>query len=161
MMPILMDKILREYADQAYDTARLGRNGLQTAGDLVRRKMLADLEARSCDAVRKFTRSNCVEGDTTAARLSHGPSARCGGRPCGILTMLGREPTAIPFSAEAMRASLLRLQSEWETYQTTRDRDGVYGYLSAVFETVMAWTLEGRAVNREVVPFSGTEWRLG
>ena len=62
--------------------------------------------------------------------------------------MLGREPTAIPFSAEAVRASLLRLQSEWETYQTTRDRDGVYGYLSAVFETVMAWTLEGRAVNR-------------
>ena len=29
--------------------------------------------------------------------------------------MLGREPTAIPFSAEAMRASLLRLQNEWET----------------------------------------------
>ena len=62
--------------------------------------------------------------------------------------MLGREPTAIPFSAEAMRACLLRLQNEWETYQTTRDRDGVYGYLSVVFETVMAWTLEGRAVNR-------------
>ena len=62
--------------------------------------------------------------------------------------MLGREPTAISFSAEAMRANLLRLQNEWETYQTTRDRDAVYGYLSAVFETVMAWTLEGRAVNR-------------
>ena len=62
--------------------------------------------------------------------------------------MLGREPTPIPFSTEALRASLLRLQNEWETYQTTRDRDGVYGYLSAVFETVMAWSLEGRAVNR-------------
>ena len=62
--------------------------------------------------------------------------------------MLGREPAAVPFSAEAMRANLLRLQNEWETYQTARDRDGVYGYLSVVFETVMAWTLEGRAVNR-------------
>ena len=28
--------------------------------------------------------------------------------------MLGREPTAIPFSAEAMKASLLRLEEEWE-----------------------------------------------
>ena len=54
----------------------------------------------------------------------------------------------IPFSTEALRANLLRLQNEWETYQTTRDRDAVYGYLSVVFETVMAWTLEGRAVNR-------------
>ena len=62
--------------------------------------------------------------------------------------MLGREATAIPFSADAMRASLLRLEEEWETVQASRDRDAVYGYLSVVFETVMAWTLEGRAVNR-------------
>ena len=52
--------------------------------------------------------------------------------------MPGREPTAIPFSTEALRANLLRLQNEWETYQTTRDRDAVYGYLSLVYETVMA-----------------------
>ena len=52
------------------------------------------------------------------------------------------------FRPKRLRASLLRLQNEWETYQTTRDRDGVYGYLSVVFETVMAWTLEGKAVNR-------------
>ena len=62
--------------------------------------------------------------------------------------MLGREPTAIPFSAEAMRASLLRMEGEWEMVQASHDRDAVYGYLSVVFETVMAWTLEGRAVNR-------------
>ena len=62
--------------------------------------------------------------------------------------MLGREPTAIPFLAEALRACLLRLQSEWETCQTTRDRDGVYGYLTAVFELVSCWAQEGRAVNR-------------
>ena len=29
--------------------------------------------------------------------------------------MLCREPTSVPFSTEAMRASLLRLQKEWET----------------------------------------------
>ncbi len=31
--------------------------------------------------------------------------------------MLGREPTAVPFSTEAMKANLLRLQNEWDTYQ--------------------------------------------
>ena len=62
--------------------------------------------------------------------------------------MLGSEPTAIPFSAEAMKANLLRLQNEWETYQATRDRDAVYQYLTAVFELVAWWAQEGRAVDR-------------
>ena len=62
--------------------------------------------------------------------------------------MFGREPTRIPFSTEALRASLLRLEEEWETVQASRDRDAIYQYLTAVFELVMAWTLEGRAVNR-------------
>ena len=62
--------------------------------------------------------------------------------------MLGRGPTAIPFSADAMKASLLRLEGEWEMVQASHDRDAIYGYLTAVFETVMAWTLEGRAVDR-------------
>ncbi len=73
---------------------------------------------RRCDVVSKSPRSNSVEGHTPAAQLSHGPSARCGSRPCGFLTMLGREPTSIPFSTEALRASLLRLDksspvTEW------------------------------------------------
>ena len=62
--------------------------------------------------------------------------------------MLGREPTAIPFSAEAMRASLLRLEEEWETVQASRDRDAIYQYLTAVFELVAWWAKEGKAVNR-------------
>ena len=62
--------------------------------------------------------------------------------------MLGREPTAIPFSAEAMRASLLRLEEEWETVQASRDRDAIYQYLTAVFELVAWWAQEGRAVDR-------------
>jgi hypothetical protein len=62
--------------------------------------------------------------------------------------MLGREPTAIPFSVEAMRASLLRLEEEWEMVQASYDRDAAYGYLTAVFELVSWWAQEGRAVNR-------------
>ena len=44
-MPFLMDKILREYADQAYETARLGRNGVRTPRDRVSAEMLIELEA--------------------------------------------------------------------------------------------------------------------
>ena len=62
--------------------------------------------------------------------------------------MLGREPTTIPFSTEALQANLLRLQNEWETVQASRDRDAIYQYLTAVFEIVMVWAKEGKAVNR-------------
>ena len=47
-----------------------------------------------------------------------------------------------------MQANLLRLQNEWETVQASRDRDAIYQYLTAVFEIVMVWAKEGKAVNR-------------
>ena len=50
--------------------------------------------------------------------------------------MLTREPTTIPFSTEAMKANLLRLQNEWEKVQASRDRGAIYQYLTAVFELV-------------------------
>jgi hypothetical protein len=62
--------------------------------------------------------------------------------------MPGREPTTIPSSIEAMRASLLRLEGEWETVQASRNRDAIYGYLTAVFELVSWWATDGRAVAR-------------
>jgi len=62
--------------------------------------------------------------------------------------MLGREPTTVPFSTEALKANLLRLQNEWETVQAIRDRGAIYGYLNAVFELVNWWAREGKAVNR-------------
>ena len=62
--------------------------------------------------------------------------------------MLTREPSAIPFSTEAMKATLLRLQNEWEKVQVSRDRGAIYQYLTAVFEAVMAWAKEGKAVSR-------------
>ena len=62
--------------------------------------------------------------------------------------MLTREPSTIPFSIEALKANLLRLQTEWETVQARRDRGAIYQYLTAVFETVMVWAKEGKAVSR-------------
>ena len=50
-MPILMDKILTEYADQAFETIRLGRNGVHTTCDRVFARVLAKLEADG-DAMR-------------------------------------------------------------------------------------------------------------
>jgi hypothetical protein len=62
--------------------------------------------------------------------------------------MHGREPTPIPFSTEAMKATLLRLQNEWETVQASRDRNAIYRYLAAVFGLVEVWSKEGKAVKR-------------
>ena len=60
----------------------------------------------------------------------------------------GCEPTTFPFSTEALRANLLRLQNEWEMVQASRGRAAIYGYLAAVFETIVVWAKEGKAVKR-------------
>ena len=62
--------------------------------------------------------------------------------------MPSRERTTIPFSTEALLANLLRLQNEWEAVQASRNRDAIYQYLAEVFETVMVWAKEGKAVAR-------------
>jgi hypothetical protein len=62
--------------------------------------------------------------------------------------MLGREPPTIPFSPEALKANLVRLEREWDMAQASRDRDAIYQYLAAVFELVEWWNQEGKAVKR-------------
>src|ERR1022692_2637167 len=59
--------------------------------------------------------------------------------------MLDRPSVKIAFSPDALKANLSRLEHEWETYQTTRDRDGIYGYLAAVFELVSWWKQDRKA----------------
>ena len=62
------------------------------------------------------------------------------------MTLLNRPSINIGFSTEALKANLSRLEDEWETYQNTRDRDGIYQYLAAVFELVMWWKHEQKAM---------------
>ena len=50
--------------------------------------------------------------------------------------------------SQALKANLLRLQNEWEAYQSNHERDAVYGYLAAVFELVEWWDQEGKAGSR-------------
>jgi hypothetical protein len=60
--------------------------------------------------------------------------------------MLDRPSANIVFSTDALQANLQRLEREWEAYQSTRDRDGIYNYLTAVSELVAVWAHEGKAV---------------
>jgi hypothetical protein len=61
-----------------------------------------------------------------------------------------REPLQddIPYTTQALRQDLLRVRSAWEDCQTSRDRNAIYGYLTAVFDIVMWWAAEGRAISR-------------
>ena len=61
--------------------------------------------------------------------------------------MLDRPATNVDLSIEALKANLQRLETEWDTYQSTRDRDAIYEYLAAVFELVTVWAHEGTAVD--------------
>jgi hypothetical protein len=57
----------------------------------------------------------------------------------------GGSTLSVPFSDDALRTTLERLEGEWDDFQTARDRDAVYGYLTAVFEVGTWWTLERKA----------------
>ncbi len=54
----------------------------------------------------------------------------------------------IPYSREALRQDLTRVQIAWDECQSSRDRNAIYGYLSAVFDLVMWWAAENRAISR-------------
>ena len=56
-----------------------------------------------------------------------------------------KDPVA--YSREALRQDLARVRNAWEDCQASRDRNAIYGYLSAVFDLVMWWAAEGRAVS--------------
>src|SRR5260370_37353220 len=54
----------------------------------------------------------------------------------------------IPYTDEALKQDLLRVRNAWEDTQGSRDRDAIYGYLTAVFE-LGAWRMaEDRALGR-------------
>jgi hypothetical protein len=54
----------------------------------------------------------------------------------------------IPYSKEALKQDLLRVRIAWEECHASRNRDAIYGYLSAVFDLVVWWAAEGQTVSR-------------
>jgi hypothetical protein len=61
-----------------------------------------------------------------------------------------REPIQddVPYTTQALRQDLNRVRNAWDECQSSRDRNAIYIYLSAVFDLVMWWAAEGRAVSR-------------
>jgi hypothetical protein len=53
----------------------------------------------------------------------------------------------IPYSSAALRQDLQRVRTAWDDCQANRDRNPIYGYLTAVYNLVAWWT-EGREVDR-------------
>jgi hypothetical protein len=53
-----------------------------------------------------------------------------------------------PYTDEALRQDLLRVQNAWEEAQGSRHRDAIYIYLGAVFELVAWWMADNRALER-------------
>jgi hypothetical protein len=47
-----------------------------------------------------------------------------------------------------MRQDLERVRTAWDDCQSSRDRDAIYAYLTAVYGLVAWWTAEGRAIDR-------------
>jgi hypothetical protein len=71
----------------------------------------------------------------------------------------------VPYTTQALRQDLLRLRNAWEGCQASRDRNAIYGYLTAVFDLVAWWTAEHGALERahkalrlrRICPFDGEE----
>lgn len=49
------------------------------------------------------------------------------------------------YTDKALHSDITRLGDAWSISQTSRDRDAIYPYLSAVFELIEWWTAEGHA----------------
>jgi hypothetical protein len=56
----------------------------------------------------------------------------------------------VPYSEAALTHDLMRVRAAWKRFQSSRNRDAVYDYLTAVFELVSWWMEE-----RQVYVFSG------
>jgi hypothetical protein len=71
----------------------------------------------------------------------------------------------VPYTNQALRQDLVRLRNAWEDSQASRERDAVYGYLSAVFDLIAWWVAEDRALERahkalrlqRICPFDGED----
>jgi hypothetical protein len=59
-----------------------------------------------------------------------------------------KPPHADRYSTKVIQLELARVKKAWTQYQTTRDRDGVYIYLQAVFDLISKWREQGDATCR-------------
>jgi hypothetical protein len=71
----------------------------------------------------------------------------------------------VPYTTEALKQDLLRVRNAWENCQASRERNAIYGYLTAVFDLVSWWAAESCALERgykslrlqSMCPFDGED----
>ncbi len=68
--------------------------------------------------------------------------------PCFSVRLKRSAKEPVPYCKEALRQDLTRVQIAWDECQASRDRNAIYGYLTAVFDLVMWWAAEDRAISR-------------
>ena len=54
----------------------------------------------------------------------------------------------VPYTTQALKHDLARVRIAWEDCQASRERNAIYGYLTAVFDLVAWWAAEKRALAR-------------
>ena len=54
----------------------------------------------------------------------------------------------VPYTTQALRQDLLRVQNAWDECHSHRERDAIYSYLTAVFDLVAWWAAENCALAR-------------
>ena len=54
----------------------------------------------------------------------------------------------VSYTTQALRQDLTRVRIAWEDGQTSRDRNAIYGYLTAVFDLVAWWAADNCALAR-------------
>jgi hypothetical protein len=68
--------------------------------------------------------------------------------PCFSARLKRSAKEAVPYCKEALRQDLTRVRIAWDECQSSRDRNAIYGYLTCVFDLVMWWAAEDRAISR-------------
>jgi hypothetical protein len=69
------------------------------------------------------------------------------------------QKNGIPYSREGIRQDLARVRVAWQDAQSSRDRNAIYAYLTAVYSLVTWWAVEEQDVirARRAVRLSGLE----
>jgi hypothetical protein len=57
-------------------------------------------------------------------------------------------PNEAVHASAALRQDLERVRNAWDDCQASRDRNAIYGYLSAVYGLVAWWAADGREIDR-------------
>ncbi len=68
--------------------------------------------------------------------------------PCFSARLKRSAKEPVPYCKEALRQDLTRVRIAWDECQASRDRNAIYGYLTAVFDLVMWWAAEDREISR-------------